>query len=259
MIQPTVCAVMLTAGRPEMARRAVEAFRAQMYPAKRLLILDSGPSRFDAHVYIGNNGQPDNERLLWNPGAGEPVGQWRNIAALQSKNVDILIHWDDDDYSHPNRIAEQVELLQSSGADAVGYNEMLFWREKVSRSEWHTHPDNCPCGTCGPGRREVATATYAPGEAWLYTGSILGTSLCYWRRTWERRPFQAKSVGEDYEFLKGLKTATQSALWEQRVMMIARIHGGNTSPAYDPADMARKWEWKRIPAWDAYCREVMDR
>ena len=43
---------------------------------------------------------------------------------------EILIHWDDDDYSHPNRIAEQVALLQSSGADAtVGFREMLFWRE----------------------------------------------------------------------------------------------------------------------------------
>ena len=42
---------------------------------------------------------------------------------------DILIHWDDDDYSHPNRIAEQVALLKSSGADVVGFSEMLSWRE----------------------------------------------------------------------------------------------------------------------------------
>ena len=44
MNQPTVCAIMLTAHRPEYARRAAECFRRQTYdPARRmLLVLDTG-------------------------------------------------------------------------------------------------------------------------------------------------------------------------------------------------------------------------
>ncbi len=34
MNEPTVCAMMLTADRPELAKRAVECFRAQTYPSQ---------------------------------------------------------------------------------------------------------------------------------------------------------------------------------------------------------------------------------
>ena len=51
-------------------------------------------------------------------------------SAREGHAADILVHLDDDDYSHPNRIAEQVVLLQSSGADCVGYREMLFWQNR---------------------------------------------------------------------------------------------------------------------------------
>ena len=47
-------------------------------------------------------------------------------------------------------------------------------------------------------------------------------------------------------------------------MHIARIHGGNSSSAYDPVQM---WahnnlseverNWYRVPEWDEYCRQRM--
>ncbi len=48
--------------------------------------------------------------------------------------------------------------------------------------------------------------------------------------------------------------------------MIARIHNGNTSSAYDPIEMERhnvlprsERQWSRVPEWDKVCREVMER
>ena len=283
MNQPTVCAVMLTADRPEYARRAVECFRAQTYPAKTLLIYDTGTD--DAEDCPG-----DYPLVIWIPeeSRGRTIGELRNAANSHVEGVevdlsagtskdcggDILIHWDSDDFSHPNRIAEQVALLQSSGAECVGYREMLFWRQIQKRDI-----------VDGPEGREPGI-WYSDGEAWLYTNPdpryALGTSLCYWRKTWERKPFEAlptsatDSASEDARFIAGLNCVGVPAFGhdEPRVnlscqgtdfspRMIARIHAGNTSQAYDPRNMERSNKikggpWRRVPEWDAYARSVME-
>ena len=266
---PTVCAVMLTADRPEMAKRAVECFRAQTYPAKRLLILDSATHHATGLPWGEGNATSGDTTTVWTPDMnGKTVGELRNAANAESIGwgvwhltqrafvvPDILIHWDDDDYSHPERIAEQVALLQASNADAVGYREMLFWRE-------------------GEPERYGAISDLEParlGESWLYTSPdpryCLGTSLCYWRTTWERKPFEPTSQGEDAAFVAGLSTVGIPAFGDSshrnNPRMIARIHNGNTSNAYRPELMAmierQGGEWRRAPEWDSYCRKVMER
>ena len=265
MNEPTVCAVMLTANRPELARRAVECFRAQTYPAKRLLILDSG-----------KNMEPDldneDRSEFWVPApTGLTIGALRNEAAAFWTEYPIIVHWDDDDTSHPNRIAEQVALLQSSGADCVGYNQMLFWDQ--TKAMIRVNPSRR-----GPDGMGALGTVESIGEAWLYRnpnpGYTLGTSLCYWRKTWERKPFPAANVGEDLLFCTGLNcvgiTSMPVATFDigkngdptndpkVQPRMIARIHAGNTSTAYEPAKLAKNSEWRRVPEWDAHCRSVME-
>jgi hypothetical protein len=269
--EPTVCAIMLTADRPEFAKRAVECFRRQTYPHCRMLIWDTGalPDSYPKH---GNGVLYHNASNLGRKTIGELRNDANGFVMLPGVvEIDILIHWDDDDWAHPSRIAEQVALLKNSGADCVGYNEMLFWREER----------NANFAGCAP--------PYHPGEAWLYTGSILGTSLCYWRKTWERVPFRSQrlnprhdpGVGEDQDFLldlaaAGMKKVNRVAFGEITdaygldgftpvrrreygdPRMIARIHAGNTSNAYDPAQMAaHPQHWRRVPEWDTYCRSAM--
>jgi hypothetical protein len=255
--EPSVCCVLLTANRPAMARQAVENFRAQTYANKRLTVYDTGSlqlgitfnweDRSEAHWSSGGRNE------FWRTKGinGSPIGVLRNEANEVSAS-DILIHWDDDDYSHPNRIAEQVALLQSSGADCVGYNEMLFWDSRCDDD-----------------------------AAWLYHNPdpryALGTSLCYWRKTWERKPFEATSQGEDLRWIAGLNVVGKSSmvydspeecaaendsLRSAGPRMIARIHPGNTSTAYDPRKMAAESKkknpaWQRVPAWDEFCRSKM--
>lgn len=263
MNEPTVCAVMLTANRPEMARRAVECFRSQTYGPKRIHIFDTSSTS----KTCGAIDDRDNETHFWvnDPAyeaetffAGMTVGCLRNEAIEDSKHghtgADIIIHFDDDDWSHPNRIAEQVALLQSSGADAVGYNEMLFWRE--------------PQYTERNYRQEVT------GEAWLYSSPspryILGTSFCYWRHTWEKRPFEATDArtgnGEDTIWLQGVKSVGVSSRpidedppmsTREQPRMIASIHGANTSNGYSALAMSCA-QWKRAYVWDAHCRSTME-
>lgn len=251
---PTVCCVMLTADRPELAQRAVECFRRQAYPAKRLLVYDTGAEDVEMD-WLGDEDDSRHQDIEVLESAGvdhhgerKTIGYLRNRAnaAAAERDAPILIHWDDDDWSHPNRIAEQVALLQSSEADCVGYREMLFWQEKIP-------------GKIGiePGINQMER----PGEAWLYSNRdpryCLGTSLCYWRKTWERKPFEATSQGEDERFTTGLK-CFGSDFGREQPRMIARIHAGNTSNAYDPGVMRKSAEWKRVPEWDEHCRRVME-
>jgi cellulose synthase/poly-beta-1,6-N-acetylglucosamine synthase-like glycosyltransferase len=258
----SVAAILLTANRPEMTAQAVRCFEAQTYPNRRLIIFDTSTGNITRyrgqfqHCEIG--------------GSQKTVGELRNAAnALSSE--DILVHFDSDDWSHPNRIAEQVALLQSSGADVVGYNRMLFADCRVfgfdsdKMSVVDEDEDSISIGT----GNLISTP-----EAWLYTGEILGTSLCYRRATWERTPFAANHVlNEDGGFVsevrgKGGKVVAVDSICDLNPFpslvinlqprMIARIHAQNSSnPAYNPQQMAaHPRHWQRTPEFDSYCRRM---
>jgi hypothetical protein len=242
---------MLTKDRSGLAARAVECFRKQIYQNKRLVILDTG---VQSAGYFGDydcvsHHWADLSLREWT------IGALRNEVNKQSAYSEIIAHFDDDDWSHPSRISEQVALLQSSGSDCVGYRECLFWDERPERIDMN-----------------------AQAGAWLYSvpssSWVLGSSFCYWRRVWEQRPFSdlprlkdgvpiPDSAGEDVMWrrevkcvgVSGLPMIGRTMICEPR--MICRIHGSNTTN-YDTM-LANKYQntWKRVPQWDARCREVM--
>lgn len=237
MAAPLVVAVMLTRDRPAMAARAIESFRRQTYGNKTLLVYNNGNSH---RIDCGCSAEEFHVKISGTHALS--IGILRNAAnAFRNRyhpsGGDIIVHWDDDDWSYPNRIADQVALLAASGADAVGFREMLFWRT----------PQN---------------------EAWLFTGATpdyaLGTSLCYWRKTWQRRPFLNENQGVEEKWCADLKVTSMSANFECQGLeieprMIAAIHGGNTSTGYDLERHVAmgSQQWRRVPEWDEYCRERM--
>ncbi len=231
---PLVCAIMLVNGREKMVRRAVESFRAQTYSNAVLVIWDNGATRVPIE-------QKPFDRVWWWTGPKKSIGMMRNEVIQwgldgPTPHPEIICHWDSDDHSHPQRISEQVALLQASGADCVGYREALFW-------------DTRPGAFCG---------------AWLYRDPVpthcLGASMCYWRRTWERRPFADISHGEDARFTQGCKTLGVSGLqradWPTEIepRIICGIHGDRQSGNYE---LGKGSVWRRAEQWDAHCAERM--
>jgi hypothetical protein len=107
------------------------------------------------------------------------------------------------------------------------------------------------------------------GEAWLFHNHpspayCIGSSLAYWRKTWEARPFPdlpkgKGSTGEDTEWLKGVDSLGVDSVRAYQGFggprMICSIHGGNTSTQYETIGESRSW--KRVPEWDEHCRKVM--
>jgi glycosyltransferase involved in cell wall biosynthesis len=216
----------------------LRSFHEQTYRNKRLLIVANGlaPCLSDFSDRNGHSILDICEfATVAKPGL-RSIGELRNEANAFA-GTDIIAHWDSDDWSHPNRLAEQVALLTASYPDrppeAVSYNEMLFW-------------DTSPGQFCG---------------AWLYRSPNplcpIGTSLAYWRRSWEKQPFANRNIGEDLEWwsrVRGVMASSMRARAWEAPRMIAAIHGGNTVP--NPINPESR-EWKRVPEWDSYCRGVM--
>lgn len=254
MSTPTVACVMLANGRETMVQRAVRSFQAQTYANKKLVIWNTGQ-------LFGT--QPFRGIRVWEPVAvrdNARVGTLRNRAnywAVEALDgIDLIAHWDSDDWSHPQRIAEQVALLEQTGADLAGYRDAIFWNTRP-------HMPRCK-GKCGDA--ECAEMSVTPrNEAWLYRSEhpkmVIGASMMYRRKLWERCPFEDIPTAEDYRFwLQAVKDPTKVAAasitdnegrWPR---MVCEIHGSNTSPVY--ANMHSS-SWLRVPEYDGYAKGVM--
>jgi len=232
----TVCCVMLVNGRPEMVRRAVESFKAQDYLDASLVIWSTGPRE----EFCEYEDESQCIMVVHTPDFVS-IGRSRNEAnewagLLLCPDVDLFAHWDSDDWSHPKRLTEQVALLEHTGANVVGYREVLFY-------------DQRPGQFCG---------------AWTYRGRNpswpVGASMMYRREVWERFPFPLHNIGEDTRWLQSGKLgkihavpSTWNASGPMEPRMICGIHGENTSSQIKPNSA----EWRRTPEHDEYCRVRM--
>ena len=182
--------VCLTRNRREWLPQAIACFLAQDYVRRELLILADGD---DVRDLVPHD---DRIRLVHLEGA-PGVGAKRNLGCELARG-EIIAHWDDDDFSEPGRLSDQVGRL--SGVAVTGYHSMRF----------------------------------TDGARWLqYRGAgdyALGTSLCYRRDWWAGHKFPCLQVGEDNAFVAEAAGAGQLATADGSEMMHATIHTGNTSP-----------------------------
>jgi glycosyltransferase involved in cell wall biosynthesis len=193
----------LTRNRRQWLKNAIRSYLGQTYPASRreLLIVADGE---DVHDLLP---VAENVRLI-HLAEQTTVGQKRNFACSRARG-EVIAHWDDDDWSEPGRLEDQVEMLVGH-TQVAGYCSMRF----TDGVEWHDY--------FGP-------ISYA-----------LGTSLCYWRSWWEAHPFEPINVGEDNHFVNAAQNAGVLASVPARGLMYATTHAGNTSPRIYGSN------WKRI-------------
>ena len=143
---------------------------------------------------------PNDERIrLVEIEEGYLIGAKRNHGCELARG-ELIAHWDDDDWSAPERLADQVQRITETGKAVTGYRTMCF----LEGSHW-----------------------------WLYQGEplfALGTSLCYRRDWWAANRFKAIQVDEDGTFVKAAQMERQIAVIEAGARMYATVHSGNTSP-----------------------------
>ena len=183
----------LTRNRLEWLPKAIECFQQQTYPHRELLILADG-------LDVSHLVPPGDSRIrLVHLADRLEIGVKRNHGCEQAAG-DVITHFDDDDYSAPRRIADQIARLVESGKAVTGFHSMRF----TDGANW-----------------------------WRYEGTrnyAIGTSLCYRRDWWKAHRFPALQVGEDNAMVAEAYSAGQLVTADAQGLMYATIHAGNTSP-----------------------------
>lgn len=224
---PHVTCICLTADRQQHTDRAVKCFLQQTYPTKHLLILDNGVGRY---IPVFETEELQHVTVLrLNPPTGHTVGGLRNLANGVAVHTDILAHWDSDDWSHPLRLAWQVQQLKETKAELVGYNSMIFWRD---------------------------------GEAWAFVSDgtkakMIGASFLYWRRTWEQQKFREVNKGEDNEWQRNVAGHAAPGFFKDEPAMIASMLPDGAGGWYDDPAFYRSPNWERAEDWDAKVRRLL--
>lgn len=122
-MEPTVTAVMITGkhvSRTDLARAAIRSFDKQIYKNKDLLIINDG----DEPLF--SNTMPLNVREVQVP-KGMTLGELRNVGLTEATG-DLVMQWDDDDWSHPIRMGYQVKAWESNPSNAI----LLRWQVRYS-------------------------------------------------------------------------------------------------------------------------------
>jgi len=191
-----VSAVMPTANRPRFVGLAIACFQAQTYEPKELLILDDGDS-------IRSLVPSDDRIRYYHFDKRLILGQKQNLGCELAAG-EVICHWDDDDWSAPDRMEHQVEALLHSRKSVTGYHSSTIYDE-IQQRAWHYH---------GP-------------LDW-----VAGFSLCYLKSYWANDPFPTISTGQDTYMVLQARARRQLVSLAGRDQMVARRHSSNTSPFF---------------------------
>lgn len=200
-----ICLCLTMKGREKFLRRAIDCFRRQTYRNRELLIVSDGEAVSPSRDLPGIKWTGDDRPIasLGLNGRRKNIGQKRNLGCESASGSDIIATWDDDDYSAPDRIERQVQILNETGKPVTAADEMMF----TDGLEWwrFMYPE----------------------------GFAAGTSLCFTRAWWKDHPFNEGEygmIGEDCRFITEAHGAGQFFYTPGfDDLMYATIHPGNTS------------------------------
>lgn len=188
---PLVTAVMLIHDRTQYLPQALECFLDQTYAKSELVIVDDGHEP----LFI-----PEDPRIRYvHLEEVKTIGEKRNIGCTMARGQ-VIVNWDDDDWSHPYRIESQVARLLFSGKSLTGYNKLLYWNEPDSKTY-----------------KFICEAPYAAGS-----------SQCFLKSWWQGHRYPNLQSGEDREMSAMASLEGQLDCQDGGQMLVARAHEENT-------------------------------
>lgn len=194
------CIMPTMPSRREWLPKAIECFRLQTYADRELVIVaDEAPDFMD---FVGSvlASAAGVDAVIAVSAARASVGAKRNIGCHHATG-EMIAHFDDDDYSFPGRLADQVPRLIETGKSVTGYHSIRF----TDGSRWwqyHGHPVN-----------------------WAFD-----TSLCYRKSFWARHPFDEINDGLEASFRAAAIREGEFVTVAGNEQLYATIHPGNTGP-----------------------------
>ena len=223
---PLVTCLMPTCDRRGFVPHAVACFLQQDYPCLELLVADDGDEPVGELL-------PQDPRIRYVRMDGRRrIGGKRNVACAAARG-ELIVHWDDDDWSAPWRVSYQVRALLDSGADVCGLARVLFFEPAAARGWEYVYP--------------------ASGRPWVH-----GATLAYRASYWRRNLFPDIHVGEDTRFVWSDAAGVVQPL-DRTGFYVGTIHARNTSPKQTGHDRWRAVGPEAVAGvigngWPAYCR-----
>jgi glycosyltransferase involved in cell wall biosynthesis len=200
---------MPTANRRQFVPSAIRYFQAQTYPSRELVILDDGAESVADLI-------PDDPTIRYTRLTGRrTLGAKRN-ESVEASRGDLIMHWDDDDWVAPRRIAYQVEVLLREEAEVCGTRQLLYFEPATGQTWLYEYPAN--------------------QRRWLIGGTLL-----YKREFWRRSPFPSIDVGEDSSFVLNQQLERAVVLTDYD-FYVAMVHPGNTSQKIHAGPYWSRWD-----------------
>lgn len=195
-----VSCVMPTKDRRAFIGAAIRCFLDQTYEDRELIIIDDGQEAIQDLIGLRvHPSDPDSRIRYIKSTPYATLGEKRNACCAAARG-EVICHFDDDDWSDPERIADQVGRLKKSGKPVTGYGTLLFW-DVVAQQ---------------PKRYRASIKNY-----------ICGTTFCYLRRFWEKHRFAARQKASDNAFIYPVLDQVDASTETRYV--VARIHDQHTS------------------------------
>jgi hypothetical protein len=177
--RPIASCIMPTANRGPFVSFALELFAAQEGVDAELVVVDSGAEPVRALC-------EGTDRVTYvSARRGATIGEKRNLACAYARG-EIIVHWDDDDWSAPSRLRKQVEPILAGRADATAF-ENRYTLSLADGAFWTIAPELH--------RR-------------MYVGDVTGGTMAYRRSYFERGArYPHVSLAEDAALLVELLRA----------------------------------------------------
>jgi glycosyltransferase involved in cell wall biosynthesis len=225
-----------TFGRPERHEQLHRVFDRQLWQDRDLWILDDSPepSTFFRELH--------DRRVHYMHSAGRmTIGAKRNWL-LACCRGDVIAHFDDDDWYAPTYLTTMVGALQEQKLDfvklsiwnALSERDGSFWQvdtQKLLPNHFVVSSDKSPEET------RISDADMAALPQEVYDGNLwgYGFSYVYRRAVGEAFPFLGVDFGEDFEFVKRVRTAFRIGhLPDHADKVVHTMHPKNTATRIFP-------------------------
>jgi glycosyltransferase involved in cell wall biosynthesis len=210
---PKVSGILPVGYGSEYFRVAADAFLASTYEGDlELIVLDNNESPIEDAI-------PDDPRVKYYHCDWMPVGALRNLGTSYATG-DICVTIDEDDWSHPERVGEQVGRLIGTGKAVTGFHSIYYFDMGNGRTYkyWYEPNRNHPPYACG-------------------------SSQCYTKAWWTKHPFPETGI-EDYAFQLEALNANELDSTDGAELLVARAHDNS---ACHPTQLGTHRQFPAVP------------
>lgn len=192
---PLISCLCVTRARVPMLRRAVRAFKDQSYGNKELVIVYEDDD-LETASFLSGLDDPGILKLEVPSSPRKTLGALRNLAVARSGG-EYFCQWDDDDYSHAERLSFQMSVITETGIPACVLFQWLLFDMRYGKAY---------------------LSRMRPWEgSLLCSKSIVGEGLVY----------EDRSTGEDTPLVKRLFTENKAFPAVMPKLYIYVYHGSN--------------------------------